>query len=254
VTVDSSKVAIITGGAMGIGRYIARSFGEAGYKVAIVDIADMEASAKDVRQTEAEVVAVHADLADEEQVAGAIKKIVESWGRIDVLINNHGIVTHFQWGVPRWPRVKDMDKSFFDKVIDTNLGGTFLTCKHVIPYMEKQGGGHIINFGQGAGMSGGNSIGALAYGTSKAAIAVFSRALAYEEKDQNIVVISMSPGGAIAGEYAPREHRDRMPGPESVGTAFVEAAQLGMEDSGKQANASNGHCVVTGEPMREVRS
>jgi NAD(P)-dependent dehydrogenase (short-subunit alcohol dehydrogenase family) len=175
-------------------------------------------------------------------------------GRIDVLINNHGIVTHFQWGVPRWPRVKDMDKSFFDKVIDTNLGGTFLTCKHVIPYMEKQGGGHIINFGQGAGMSGGNSIGALAYGTSKAAIAVFSRALAYEEKDQNIVVISMSPGGAIAGEYAPREHRDRMPGPESVGTAFVEAAQLGMEDSGKQANASNGHCVVTGEPMREVRS
>jgi NAD(P)-dependent dehydrogenase (short-subunit alcohol dehydrogenase family) len=175
-------------------------------------------------------------------------------GRIDVLINNHGIVTHFQWGVPRWPRVKDMDKSFFDKVIDTNLGGTFLTCKHVIPYMEKQGGGHIINFGQGAGMSGGNSIGALAYGTSKAAIAVFSRALAYEEKDQNIVVISMSPGGAIAGEYAPQEHRDRMPGPDSVGTAFVEAAQLGMEDSGKQANASNGHCVVTGEPMREVRS
>jgi 3-oxoacyl-[acyl-carrier protein] reductase len=79
VTVDSSKVAVITGGAMGIGRYIARSFGEAGYKVAIVDIADMEASAKDVRQTEAEVVAIHADLTDEEQVAGAIKKIVDSW-------------------------------------------------------------------------------------------------------------------------------------------------------------------------------
>ena len=248
------KVAVITGGAMGIGRYIAKTFGEAGYKVAIIDIADMEASAKDIRQTEAEVLTVHADLTKEEEVKAGIEKIIETFGRIDVLINDHGIVTHFQWGVPRWPRVKDMDKAFFDKVINTNLGGTFLTCKHVIPYMEKQGGGHIINFGQGAGMTGGDSIGALAYGTSKAAIAVFSRALAHEEKDHNIVVISMSPGGAIAGEYAPQEHRDRMPGPESVQGSFVKAAQLTMADSGKQAVARDGEVVVSGEPMREVRS
>jgi NAD(P)-dependent dehydrogenase (short-subunit alcohol dehydrogenase family) len=247
------KVVAITGGAMGIGRYIAKTFGEAGAKVAIIDIADTDASVQDVKRTEAEAIGIKADLTQEDQVKAAINKIIETFGRIDVLINDHGIVTHFQWGVPRWPRVKDMEKSFFDKVINTNLGGTFLTCKYVIPHMEKQGGGHIINFGQGGGMSGGDSIGSLAYGTSKAAIQTFSRALAYEEKDKNIVVLSMSPGAAIAGEYAPEEHRARMPGPESVQDCFVKAAQLGMEDSGKQVTCRNGELVFFGNELGATR-
>jgi len=237
----NGKVVVITGGAMGIGRFVATTFARAGAKVVIADIASMDESAKDIRELGAEVLAVKTDVRSEDQVSAMVDGAIRRFGRIDVLLNNAGVVTHFQWGNPRWPLIKDQAKSFWDKVIDTNLNGTFLCCKHVIPHMERQGGGHIINFGQRGHAS---SIGACAYGVTKAAIQKFSQYLAHEVREHNIAVLSMSPGTAIVGEYGPEEARQSMPGPEIVGNCFVDAADLGMEHSGKQLTVRNGKLKI----------
>ncbi|HWP57926.1 MAG TPA: SDR family oxidoreductase [Candidatus Acidoferrales bacterium] len=242
------KVVVITGGAMGIGRHIAKTFAQAGARVAVADMAPMYGVADDVRRAGPEMLTVKTDVRNEEQVKSMVEEVVQRFGRIDVLVNNAAIVTHFQWGNPRWPLIKNQAKSFWDDVIGTNLGGTFLCCKHVIPHMERQGGGHIINFGQSGR---GDSIGACAYGVSKAAIQKFSQYLAHEEREHNIVVLSMSPGAAIVGEYGPEEARRRMPGPEIVGNCFVEAAELGMEHSGKQVTVREGKLRIQDLGRRE---
>ena len=244
----NGKVVVVTGGAMGIGRHIAKTFAQAGAKVAIADIASMDEVADEIRALKAEVLPVRCDIRLEHEVKAMVDHAIRRFGRIDVLVNNAGVVTHFQWGNPRWPLIKDQDKSFWDNVLNTNLNGTFLCCKHVIPHMERQGGGHIINFGQSGHA---NSIGACVYGVSKAAIQKFSQYLASEVKDQKIVVLSMSPGTAIVGEYGPDKARERLPGPEVVGNTFVEAAEQGMEHSGKQVTVRNGRLkidVLPGSP------
>jgi NAD(P)-dependent dehydrogenase (short-subunit alcohol dehydrogenase family) len=211
----------------------------------------MEQASEDMRKFGAEVLTVKTDVRREGEVAAMMDQTIRHFSRIDVLLNNAAVVTHFQWGNPRWPLVKNQDKSFWDNVIDTNLNGTFLCCKHAIPHMERQGGGHIINFGQGGHAS---SIGACAYGVSKAAIQKFSQYLAREVWGQNIVVLSMSPGTAIVGEYGPEEARRRMPGPEIVGNCFVEAAELGMEHSGKQVTVRNGKLKIDDLEPGSVRT
>ena len=237
----TGKVVVVTGGAMGIGRHIAKTFAQAGAKVAIADIASMDEVADEIRALKAEVLPVRCDVRLEHEVKSMVDQVSRRFGGIDVLVNNAGVVTHFQWGNPRWPLIKDQEESFWDNVINTNLNGTFRCCKHVIPHMERQGGGHIINFGQSGHA---NSIGACVYGVSKAAIQKFSQYLASEVKDQKIVVLSMSPGAAIVGEYGPEQARERMPGPEIVGNCFVEAAELGLDHTGKQVTVRNGKLKI----------
>jgi NAD(P)-dependent dehydrogenase (short-subunit alcohol dehydrogenase family) len=65
-----------------------------------------------------------------------VHQVVDRYGQIDVLVNDAGIVPHFNWGIPRWPRVRFMTKDFWDSVIQTNLGGTFLCTKYVVPFMD----------------------------------------------------------------------------------------------------------------------
>ncbi len=233
----AGKVVVVTGGAMAIGRHVACTFGQAGARVAVVDIAPMAEVEKDLQGMGAEVFTVPTDIREETRVQAMVSQVVQRFGRIDVLVNDAAVVTHFQEGRPRWPRLRDMEKAFWDQVIDTNLGGTFLCCKHVLPHMEAQRSGHIINFGQ-SGRSA--NIGSGAYGVSKAAIQIFSQYLAEEEREFNICVISFTPGATIAGEHAAEEARKRMPGPEVVGNSVVEAAELPLEQSGKQFTGQGG--------------
>src|SRR5205823_210802 len=144
------KVVIVTGGAMGIGRHVVRTFARAGARLAVADIAPFDTVVGEVEAIGADVLPVRTDVRDEDQVRSLMSRVWSRYGRIDVLINNAGIVTHFNWGLPRWNRVRYLEKSFFDNVMNTNLGGTFLCTKHVLPYMEDQRSGHIINFGQGS--------------------------------------------------------------------------------------------------------
>jgi NAD(P)-dependent dehydrogenase (short-subunit alcohol dehydrogenase family) len=233
------QVVIVTGAARGIGRYISHSFAKAGANLVLADVDSLDKVVGEVREMEADVLPVTADVRDEAQVAALMDQAASRFGRIDVLVNNAGIVPHFAWGVPRWPRVRDADKAFFwDKVLATNLGGTFLGTKHALRHMEERRSGHIINL-----YGGGSGSGAAAYVVSKEAIRVFTRFVAEEERDQNICIVALSPGGAIATEDAPEEARQRMPGPESSGERWVLAAQVGMDLSGQLLDLKDGRIV-----------
>jgi len=253
------KVVIITGGAKGIGRYNARLFAEAGAHVAIADIEPMGTVTAEVEQRDAEVLAVPTDLRVEDEVRSLMAAVHERFGRIDVLINNAGVVPHFQWGMPHWDRIRDMDLAFFDNVMRTNLNGTFLCVKHVLPYMEAQRSGVIINLGQGnlSPDTREDGIGSAVYSTSKLAIRAFTANMAIEEREHNVCVISMGPGGyvppgsraegrrGIATEEAPAEARARMMSvPEVVGDRYLLAAEAPMALSGYQVDAVDGELVV----------
>jgi len=235
-----NQVVVVTGAARGIGRYITHTFAKAGANLVVADVGSLDNIVREVGEMEAEVLPVNADVRDEGQVANLMDQAASRFGKIDVLVNNAGIVPHFAWGVQRWPNVRDAEKSFFwDTVLATNLGGTFLCTKHALRHMEERHSGHILNLhGGGAGP------GAAAYVVSKEAIKVFTHFVAEEEKDHNIVIVALGPGGAIATEDAPEEARARMPAPESSGNRWVLAAQVGMEMSGKLLELKDDRIVV----------
>jgi 3-oxoacyl-[acyl-carrier protein] reductase len=135
-----------------------------------------------------------------------------------------------------------MEQSFWEKVMGTNLGGTFTCTKHVLPYMEKQGTGHIVNL-----HGGGSGPGAAPYVVSKDAIVSFTRMVAEEERESNICIVVMTPGSGqgIAHEAAPDEAKARMPGLDTIGDRFVLAAQAPMELSGKLLAVEEGRLVVS---------
>lgn len=235
------KSVIVTGGAKGVGRWIARTFVEAGSRVTIADIEDdrLESTSRELRELGGDVLAVHTDVRDESQVKSLLERVNGERGGIDVLVNNAGVVPHLNWGNQHWPRIRDMDLTFWDRVIGTNLGGTFLCTKHVAPYMEARRSGHIVNL-----YGGGARIGSCAYMVSKEAIRYFTRAVAEEEREYDVCVVVISPGAAIATEDAPEEARQRMPGPDYAGNRFVLAAQVGMDQSGLCLTLENGKLVA----------
>ncbi len=234
------KVVIITGSASGIGRFVAKTFAQERAAVIVADIKPLDNVAGELEALEVDHLEVPTDVQDESAARNLIDKALDRFGRIDVLVNNAAIVTHFQWGLPQWPRIRDMDRSFWDRVIGTNLGGTFNCTKAVLPTMEAQRSGHIVST-----MGGTGSIGGSPYGVSKDAIRSFTRYVGIEEREFDICAVAVSPGAQIATEEAPEEARARMPGPDFVGNRFVLAAQAPMELSGELLTLENGSLVVS---------
>ena len=241
------KVVVITGSGQGICKHAARTFAENKAKVVIADFdrEKMQRSAAEVGKL-TETLGVHVDVRDEDSVKRMIEQTISRFGQIDVLINNAAIVPHFAWNIPRWPRIADMPMEFWSRVVHTNLYGTFLGSKHAIPHMEKRKTGHIINLYGGGGLT---PAGACTYITTKDAIRTFTRYVAEEVRESNICVVTFSPRVPIATETAPEEALKRMPGPEVLGQAFVLAAELPMDQSGKCVAHENGKLVD--EPPRE---
>ena len=239
--VMQGQVVIVTGAAMGIGRFISHTFAKEGAKVVIGDIEDegLNSVSGELRDLGAEVLAQKTNVRDEGDVERLVQATVQRFGRIDALVNNAGIVPHFAWGGPRWPGIRDLDKAFWDKVIDTNLGGTMLCTKHVLPQMEQQRSGHVINL-----YGGGRGTGSSPYVISKEAIRYFTAYVAEEEREHNVCVVVLSPGAAIATERAPEEARQRMPGPDLAGNRFVLAAQTPMEMSGHLLDLKDGKLEI----------
>lgn len=230
----------------------------------------METVAGEVEKLGAEVLTVPTDVTDEEQVRSLMRQVHRRWGRIDVLVNNAGIVSHFHVGSPRWSRIRDMDKGFFEQVMNTNLGGTFLCTKHALPYMESLNAGHVINFGQGSlrvpANPGRPNIGTCVYSTSKLAIRAFTRFVAAEEREFNICILSMGPGGpgerpretgpGIAGggggivtDDSPDWAKELGRGMwiEEVGDRYVVAAEAPMEFSGHQVMVKDGRLEIAAD-------
>jgi NAD(P)-dependent dehydrogenase (short-subunit alcohol dehydrogenase family) len=236
------KVVIVTGGAKGIGRHAAKTFAQEKPKIVIADVDKerLQKTSSEVGQL-AETLAINADVRNEDDVRKMVDQVVNRFGQIDVLVNNAAIVPHFAWGIPRWPRIRDMGKDFWDRVIQTNLGGTFLCTKHVLPHMEARRSGHIINLYGGGGVK---PPGACAYMVTKEAIRTFTRYTAEEVREANVCVVIVSPRVPIATEGAPEEALRRLPGPEILGNAFVLAAQLPMDLSGKMFAYEDGKLVI----------
>jgi 3-oxoacyl-[acyl-carrier protein] reductase len=237
------RVVIVTGGAKGIGRHAAQTLAKAGAKVVLAD-ADAERlhkTSRELKEIGAEALGVPADVRDEKDVRRLMHETITRFGQIDALINDAGIVPHFNWGIPRWPRVRNLSYDFWNSVIQTNLGGTFLCSKYVVPFMEERRSGNIVNLWGGGRPE---NHGAAAYVVSKDAIRTFTKYIAEEEREWNICVVAFSPKQAIATEDAPEEARKRLPGPESLGNGFVLAAQAGMEMTGKTVEHQAGKLIA----------
>ncbi len=237
-----AKVVIVTGGAKGIGRHAAKTFVQERWRVVIADMDKdwLQKTSSELGQL-TDFVAIQTDVRNADEVKKMVDQVVNRFGRIDVLVNNAAIVPHFAWGIQRWPRIRDMDKGFWDRVIQTNLGGTFLCTKQVLPYMEMQRSGHIINLYGGGGIK---PPGACAYMVTKEAIRKFTQYVAEEVRESNICVVIFSPRVPVATEDAPEEARRRLPGPEILGNGFVLASQLPLDCTGQCFAYEDGKLVV----------
>jgi len=180
----NDKVALITGGARGMGAATSRLFAAAGAKVVIADLldGDGEALAKDIG------AAAHYrrhDVSDEASWASLVADTLATWGRIDVLVNNAGILL--------FKTLQETARAEFEKVLHVNLIGSFLGIQAVAPHMIERGRGAIVNISSVDGMKGATGLGA--YCSSKWALRGLTRVAALELGHRGVRVNSVHPGG-----------------------------------------------------------
>ncbi|HEV3112168.1 MAG TPA: glucose 1-dehydrogenase [Candidatus Binataceae bacterium] len=178
------KVAIITGGARGMGAATSRLFAAEGARVVIADVLDREGD-KLAQELGSAAHFRHHDVTDEESWRGLIADTKRRWGRIDVLVNNAGVVL--------FRTILDTEKTEFEMVLSINLVGTFLGIKSMASVMTDQGKGSIINISSVDGMKGCNGLGA--YAASKWGVRGLTKVAAMELGPHGIRVNSIHPGG-----------------------------------------------------------
>ena len=182
----NGKVAMITGGASGIGRATALRFAREGATVAVVDIDEPKGQAvvQSIVDGGGKGIFLHCDVTSASECRSAVGKAVEELGKIDILFNNAGII--------RRASVVDTTEEEWDKVMATNVKSVFLLSKYVVPLMAKAGGGVVINTASGWGLVGGRE--AASYCASKGAVVLLTKAMALDHGPQNIRVNCICPG------------------------------------------------------------
>jgi len=186
---ESERVAIVTGGSGGIGFATVRVLGGRGMKVAAVarDRGRLDAalSALDPH-LRGRVVSVTADVCREEDVTAAVDEIVERFGRIDVLVNCAGVSMNAR------RRLVDTTTDEWKRLIDTNLTGTYLMCRTVLPHLQAAGGGYILNVLSTAAFR--STDGVSLYAASKFGVRALTEAMIEEYRNSGIRITSVSPG------------------------------------------------------------
>lgn len=182
-----NETVIITGASRGIGRAIALNLSSKGFNIVINyrdSAIEAELLAEEIKENGKEVLVVQADISDFNEAEKLVKESVEKFGRVDYLINNAGIT--------RDALVLRMKECDFDKVIDTNLKGTFNCIKHVSKVMIRQKSGKIINISSVIGITG--NAGQANYAAAKAGVIGMTKSVAKELGSRNITVNAVAPG------------------------------------------------------------
>ena len=182
------KTVLITGGSRGIGKAVAIKFAENGYQIIInyvSDKTDTQQLKKELLQAGAsDILLIKADVSNSEDVKNMVKKSIEKFEKIDVLVNNAGITKD--------NLLMRMSEEEFDKVIQINLKGTYLVTKEVTRYMMKKKKGSIVNLASVVGVAG--NAGQCNYAASKAGIIGFTKSVAKELASRNIRANAVAPG------------------------------------------------------------
>jgi len=203
------KVAIITGSARGMGRVFALRFAREGAKVTVGDILDCKPVAEEIEKAGGEVLALKVDVTSEEETAEMVKKTVERFGRIDILVNNAAVIGTIETKDFVKP-VDEIVSADWDKILNVNIKGVFLCSKAVIPYMKKQGGGKIVNMASTVAFTGLPHF--IHYTTSKGGVLTMTRSLARALGEFNINVNAVAPGlimtEAMQGTYTPEFYKE----------------------------------------------
>lgn len=206
----SGQVVLITGASRGIGRAMTEVFGQAGAKVALLarSTGQLEEVAARVRAF-TETLVLPADVADESQVNGAVRQLIEQWGRVDVLINNAGLIT--------LGPVTGVEPADWARVLGANLTGPYLLSRAVAPTMMQQKYGRIINIASITAQTGGVSAG-VDYSASKGGLLALTKTLARDLAPHGITVNAIAPGQIDADPHLlTPEARERIIGMVPLG-------------------------------------
>ncbi|MDD0977316.1 SDR family NAD(P)-dependent oxidoreductase [Pseudomonas fontis] len=237
----ANKVAIITGAQRGIGLAIAQRFINEGATVVLADVNDASAEALALSDSADRARSIRTDVSNDAQVKALMRQTLEHYGRIDILVNNAGI--EFA------KTVVTTTEDEWDQLMAVNLKGVFLCSRAVIPQMQQQGAGVIINIASELGLVG--EAGVAAYCASKGGVVMLSKALAIDHGPQGIRVNCLCPGpvttqlledvfassadpGAMRAVFESQTVLKRLGRPEEVAAA---AAFLASDDSSFMAGA-----------------
>jgi len=207
------KVALVTGAGSGIGRASAERFAAEGARVAVVDLKGAEEVAAVIDAAGGEAIALATGVADEEAVAAMAAAAIDRFGRVDVLMNNAGVLDDY---LP----AADMPTAVWERVLGVNLNAQFFTARALLPQMVERGAGAIVNVASTAGLNGGN--GGAAYTTSKHAVIGFTRQLCFDYARKGIRCNVLCPGAVETGMT-----KEIFASPDAAVMEAVESAPIG---------------------------
>lgn len=182
---ETTRTAIVTGAARGIGRATAERFLADGMNVVVTDLETEGVEALAIAAGPERAVAGRADVTDAGQVEEMVALVLERFGSVDVLVNNAGLL----YGTP----VLEISEEEWDRVVAVNMKGTFLCSRAVVPHMRERGWGRVVNLSSTAGKNV-STVGGAHYTAAKAGILGFTRHLAMEVAEYGITVNSVCPG------------------------------------------------------------
>jgi NAD(P)-dependent dehydrogenase (short-subunit alcohol dehydrogenase family) len=214
-------VAVITGGARGIGGATALRFAAEGAKVIVADLLDVEAheTVAAIHAAGGEAHFVKTDVTDEEQCRALCQAAIDQYGQLDVIVTCAGVLQG------AYTALEDFDLEMFERVQDINVRGTFLAVKHAVSHMKQAGSGTVICISSGAGVSGGSS--SIAYGTSKAGVHGFVKCIEDQLRRAGIRAHAVCPGSVDT----PLKRQNVMDGARATGRDPDQAlATAGLVD------------------------
>jgi len=187
------RVALLTGGAKGIGRHYAQALAREGARLMIADVADGRELAETIARERGanSVASAVTDVSDEGAVKRLVAQTIERFGKIDILVNNAALFAPLAE-----QKVTEIDVDLWDRVMAINIRGVFLMTKHVAPHMIAQKYGKIINISSGTVARGIPNFSH--YVTSKGAVTAFTRSVSRELGEHNICVNSLAPGFTLS--------------------------------------------------------